>query len=197
MGKANKVTKKTERKTDKKPAKKVTKEDLARIDEEARLEYKIKSVKTQRLVFVPEPKQKWHYELIAMIPPIGHEFDCPREFDWFPYAKYEWLRIMDLDREHKLITPTKREGFYGYCLMVERLRRCMLEWDGKDISKVTPEKIMRSYLSEEIERLSEAINKAAQNLGLLKEEKNGSGKEEDGEEGDGEEKKNKSDGMFD
>lgn len=174
----------------------VTKEELKRIDEEARLEYKIKSVKTQKLVFVPEPKQKWHYELISMIPPIGHEFDCPREFDWFPYAKYEWLRIMDLDPEHKLITPTKREGFYGYCLMVERLRRCMLEWNGKDISKVTPEKIMRDYLAVEIERLSEAINKASQNLGLLKEEKNGNGKEEDGDEVEPE-KKNKHDGMFD
>ena len=128
-------------------------------------------------MFLPEPKQKWHYELVALIPQIGHEFDCPKEFVWFPYAKYEWLRIMEMDPDHKLITPTKREGFYSYCLMVERLRRCMIEWNGMDVMKETNDKIFRDYLASEIDRLSEAITKACMNLGLYKEESKYRGKE--------------------
>ena len=158
------------------------KEKLTAIDEAAHFEYKTKSVKTQKIVFLPEPKQKWHYELVALIPKMGHEFDCPKEFVWFPYAKYEWLRIMQLDPEHKIITPTKRELFYGYCLMVERLRRCMLEWSGADYIRETQERMTRDYLASEIDRLSEAITKASLNLGLTKEMKSGCKGKEDVEE---------------
>lgn len=152
------------------------KEKERKILEEARFEYKTKCVKTQKIVFVPEPKQKWHYELVALIPKMGHEFDCPKEFAWFPYAKYEWLRIMKMDPDHKLITQAKRECFYGYCLMVERLRRCMLEWGGADIIKETNDKVTRDYLATEMDRLSEAITKSSMNLGLLKEESKYRGK---------------------
>lgn len=126
----------------------------------------------QRIVFVPEPKQKWHYELIALIPKLGHEFDVPKEFAMFPYAKYEWLRIMDIDPNHTIITSTKREGFYSYCLMVERLKRCMLEWSGVEIVKETKDTVTTDYLASEIDKLTQAINKACLNLGLYTERKN-------------------------
>ena len=128
--------------------------------------------RTKRMVFVPEPKQKWHYELLALIPKLGHEFDVPKEFAMFPYAKYEWLRIMELDPNHTLITHTKREGFYSYCLMVERLRRCMLEWSGAEITKETKGTVMTDYLAGEIDKLTQAINKSCLNLGLYTVERN-------------------------
>lgn len=120
-----------------------------------------------QLVFDPTPKQKWHKQLVALIPPLGHEFDCPLEFEQFPYAKYEWLRIMELDKEHKVITPAKREMFYGYCLMVERRKRLMLEWDGKEDYKAWFDKkksrayAKMDYLMYEIERLNVEIDRLA------------------------------------
>lgn len=143
----------------------------------------------QRIVFVPEPKQKWHYELIALIPKYGHEFDVPKEFAMFPYAKYEWLRIMELDPDHKLITKTKREGFYSYCLMVERLKRCILEWSGAEIVKETKGTVMTDYLAGEIDKLTQAINKSCLNLGLYTERKN-KGDDENGGSDVGEFEKN-------
>lgn len=121
-----------------------------------------------QLVFDPTPKQKWHKQLIALIPPIGHELDCPLEFEQFPIAKYEWLRIT---ARVKTLKPEHRELLYGYCLMVERRKRCMLEWDGDDkYESCTDENGKKSgrvdYLAFEIDRLTTDINKVGKQLGL-------------------------------
>lgn len=128
--------------------------------------------KPYQLVFEPAPKQKWHKQLIALIPPLGHELDCPIEFAQFPYAKYEWLRIMELNKKSGIIKPCHREILYGYCLMVERRKRCMLEWDGDTDYSVVKEKngkvqARMDYLNYEIERLNRDIYLVGKKLGLF------------------------------
>ena len=124
-----------------------------------------------QLVFDPTPKQRYHKLLIALIPPLGHELDCPLEFEQFPYAKYEWLRVMELNKKIHTITPAHRELLYGYCLMVERRKRCMLEWDGDEkYNECVDENGKRSgridYLGYEIDRLTTDIYKVGKELGI-------------------------------
>lgn len=141
--------------------------------------------KPYQLVFDPTPKQKYHKELVALIPPLGHELDCPIEFAQYPYAKYEWLRIMELDGGRGIITPAKREIFYGYCLMVERRKALMLEWDGVDDYKAWFDKnkkqafAKKSYIMYEIERLTDNIETVARRLGLYNLEEGHESGEED------------------
>lgn len=138
--------------------------NIARANQYGRRKLKLKPY---QLVFDPAPKQKWHKQLIALIPPMGHELDCPLEFEQFPYAKYEWLRIMELNKRLNVIHPCHREILYGYCLMVERRKRCILEWNGNEGYVKTGEMTASmDYLAFEIDRLTTDIEKLGTKLGL-------------------------------
>ena len=63
------------------------------------------------------------------------ELKCPVEFEYLPFAKLEWERVLELDKNSKyhLLTDRHYESLKSYCTTIELKQRLVEKWieDGK------------------------------------------------------------------
>lgn len=96
---------------------------------------------------------------------------CPIEFDNLPYAKQEWYKCIELDKQSKypLLNERHRECLKSYCIAVEIRQRLLSEfekYDGQMLIMTRTGGLQINPIITEINRLNDKINAYAETLGL-------------------------------
>ena len=118
----------------------------------------------------PKPKKDKESIIKVMNTCEMKELKCPVEFEYLPFAKSEWERVLELDKNSKyhLLTDRHYESLKSYCTTIELKQRLVEKWieDGKPMVVFAGSVMKIHPIVKEIDAKNNQIIKFASELGL-------------------------------